>query len=124
MNDTIVETQYGKIQGTDLGPVIAWKGIPYASPPVGTRRFKPPQPPEPWPGIRDATAFGSISLQLPFLVANGTLEVEMAEPQSEGCLYLIVWAPRPEDHKSTVMFVVIARLVHRRSRAQSESVYA
>jgi len=53
MNETIVETHYGKIQGMDLGPVIAWKGIPYASPPVGTRRFQPPQPPGPWTGMRD-----------------------------------------------------------------------
>lgn len=120
MNDTIVETQYGKIQGTDLGPVIAWKGIPYASPPVGTRRFKPPQPPEPWPGIRDATAFGSISLQLPFLVANGTLEVEMPEPQSEDCLYLNVWAPRPDGKKRPVMVWVHGGALLNGSGSQSD----
>src|SRR5258708_6191531 len=120
MNDTIVETQYGKIQGTDLGPVIAWKGIPYASPPFGTRRFKPPQPPEPWPGIRDATAFGSISLQLPFLVANGTLEVEMPEPQSEDCLYLNVWAPRPDGKKRPVMVWVHGGALLNGSGSQSD----
>lgn len=103
MNDTVVETSSGKIRGTDLGPVIAWKGIPYASPPVGSRRFQPPQPPEPWPGIRDATAFGPIAPQLPWLLANGTLEIEMPEAQSEDCLYLNVWAPRPDGRKRPVM---------------------
>jgi para-nitrobenzyl esterase len=103
MNDTVVETSSGKIRGTGLGPVIAWKGIPYASPPVGSRRFQPPQPPEPWPGIRDATAFGPIAPQLPWLLANGTLEIEMPEPQSEDCLYLNVWAPRPDGRKRPVM---------------------
>ena len=105
MNDMIVETHYGKIQGMNLGPVIAWKGIPYASPPVGTRRFQPPQPPDPWTGIRDATAFGPVAPQLPFLVANGTLEIEMPEPQSEDCLYLNIWAPHPDGRKRPVMAV-------------------
>jgi para-nitrobenzyl esterase len=120
MNEMIVETYYGKIQGMDLGPVIAWKGIPYASPPVGTRRFQPPQPPDPWTGIRDTTAFGSISLQLPFLVANGTLEVEMPEPQSEDCLYLNVWAPRPDGKKRPVMVWVHGGALLNGSGSQSD----
>src|SRR5258706_11233153 len=103
MDDMIIETRYGKIRGANLGPVMVWKGIPYAAPPVGARRFQPPQSPESWPGIHDATTFGPISPQPPFLLANGTLEVEMSEPQSEDCLYLNVWAPRPDSQKRPVM---------------------
>jgi para-nitrobenzyl esterase len=103
MDETIVKTHSGKIQGADLGKVIAWKGIPYAAPPVGARRFQPPQPPEPWTDVRNATTFGPIAPQLPFLLANGTLEVEMPEPQSEDCLYLNIWAPHPDGRKRPVM---------------------
>jgi para-nitrobenzyl esterase len=98
-----IETQYGIVRGTDLGAVLAWKGIPYAQPPVGKLRFHPPQPPEPWAGTRDATAFGPIAPQSPFLLANGTLEVDMPELQDEDCLYLNIWAPQPAMHKRPVM---------------------
>jgi para-nitrobenzyl esterase len=101
--ESTIETQYGKVLGTDLGAVLAWKGIPYARPPVGKLRFCPPQPPEPWAGTRDATAFGPIAPQLPFLLANGTLEVNMPESQDEDCLYLNIWAPQPETRKRPVM---------------------
>jgi para-nitrobenzyl esterase len=103
MKNTVIETSSGKIRGTDLGPVVAWKGIPYASPPIGERRFQPPQPPESWAGIRDATAFGPIAPQLSWLLASGTLEVAMPEPQSEDCLYLNIWAPHPDGRKRPVM---------------------
>ena len=120
MKDTVVETSSGKIRGMDLGPVVAWKGIPYASPPIGERRFQPPQPPDPWTGIRDATAFGPIAPQLPFLVANGTLEVEMPEPQSEDCLYLNIWAPHPDGRKRPVMVWVHGGALLNGSGSQSD----
>jgi para-nitrobenzyl esterase len=120
MKDTVVETSSGKIRGMDLGPVVAWKGIPYASPPIGERRFQPPQPPDPWTGIRDATAFGPIAPQLPFLVANVTLEVEMPEPQSEDCLYLNIWAPHPDGRKRPVMVWVHGGALLNGSGSQSD----
>lgn len=101
--EPMIETQYGKVHGTDLGAVLAWKGIPYARPPVGKLRFCPPQPPESWAGTRDATAFGPVAPQLPFLLANGTLEVNMPESQDEDCLYLNIWAPHPDMRKRPVM---------------------
>jgi para-nitrobenzyl esterase len=76
MEKTVVETRFGKLQGVDLGPVLVWKGIPYASPPIGARRFLPPHPPEPWAGVREALTFGPIAPQLPFRVANGSLEIK------------------------------------------------
>src|SRR5258708_12501563 len=63
MSSTLVETQYGKVEGAEEDAVSSWKGIPYAKPPLGTLRFRPPQPPEAWPGIRQATQFGPVAMQ-------------------------------------------------------------
>jgi len=120
MNNRVVETSSGKIRGVDLGPVVAWKGILYASPPIGERRFQPPQPAEPWTGIRDATAFGPIAPQLPWMVANGTLEIPMPEPQSEDCLYLNIWAPHPDGRKRPVMVWIHGGALLNGSGSQSD----
>jgi para-nitrobenzyl esterase len=54
----IVTTKYGKVKGQDHDGVLSFRGMPYAAAPVGHRRFLAPERPEPWAGIRDATAFG------------------------------------------------------------------
>ena len=48
-------TNYGEIRGKKKEEYLAFRGIPYAKPPVGRLRFRPPQEPEPWEGIRDCT---------------------------------------------------------------------
>ncbi len=71
----------GQIQGavSDTDPdVMAFKGIPFAAPPVGDLRWRPPEPVVAWDGVRDATAPGPICMQ------PGTQE------QSEDCLFLNV----------------------------------
>ena len=55
MSDLIAQTRYGKVQGSEQGSISVWKGIPFAQPPTGQRRFRAPQPPEPWTGVREAT---------------------------------------------------------------------
>ena len=61
---TVAETRYGKVRGTEIADgVLAWRGIPYAKPPVGDLRFRPPEAPEPWSGARDALGYGNRSLQ-------------------------------------------------------------
>jgi para-nitrobenzyl esterase len=55
---TVVATRAGKVHGTYADGVHAFRGIPYARPPVGRLRFAAPVPPEAWDGVRDATEFG------------------------------------------------------------------
>jgi para-nitrobenzyl esterase len=71
--------------------VAAWKGIPFAKPPVGDLRWRPPVPAPDWQGVRDAAAFGSACLQ-PAPDPKGLYSNGMA-PTSEDCLTLNVWAP-------------------------------
>jgi para-nitrobenzyl esterase len=86
---TVAETRYGKVRGTEIADgVLAWRGIPYATPPVGDLRFRPPEAPAPWGGARDALGYGNRSLQ-PEL---GPPDPQ-APPMSEDCLYLNVTAP-------------------------------
>ena len=53
----VVETRYGALAGFTDNDVHAWYGIPYAAPPVGNGRWRSPQPPARWEGLREATAF-------------------------------------------------------------------
>ncbi len=86
---TVAETRYGKVRGTEIADgVLAWRGIPYAKPPVGELRFRPPEAPEPWSGARDALGYGNRALQ-PDLVPPDP----QAPPMAEDCLYLNVTAP-------------------------------
>ncbi|MEM7316411.1 MAG: carboxylesterase family protein, partial [Planctomycetota bacterium] len=78
-------TNYGPVQSTDSRDpsVEVFKGIPYAAPPVGELRWRPPQPPEKWSEVRTCDKFGPRSMQ------------KNERPgQSEDCLYLNVWKPR------------------------------
>ncbi|WP_075980000.1 carboxylesterase/lipase family protein [Bacillus massilinigeriensis] len=101
MSSTIVESIYGKLQGEKIDGVFAWKGIPYAKPPVGALRFRAPELPNSWEGVRDATSFSPVAPQpqseiMEFL-GNETLNMD------EDCLYLNVWSPGADDKKRPVM---------------------
>jgi para-nitrobenzyl esterase len=86
---TVAQTQYGQVRGAEIADgIINWRGIPYARPPVGALRFRPPEPPEPWAGVRDALDYGNRSLQ-----AETGPAVPGAPPTDEDCLYLNVTAP-------------------------------
>ena len=53
-----VATASGRVRGTSTGPAHVFLGVPYAAPPVGTGRLRPPRPVEPWTGVREATVLG------------------------------------------------------------------
>jgi len=87
----VIETVSGLVSGR-LAPsdsdVAVFKGVPYAAPPVGALRWKPPRPAEQWDGIRKCTRFGPHSPQPKQIIYAGR-----AGPQDEDCLYLNIWAP-------------------------------
>ncbi len=79
----------GKTATVDGVALHEFQGIPYAAPPLGPLRWKPPQPVPAWQPARDATAFGPRCTQLPLF---GDM-VFRSRGMSEDCLYLNVWAP-------------------------------
>jgi para-nitrobenzyl esterase len=74
--------------------IVAFKGIPFAAPPVGELRWRPPEPVIGWDGVRDASESGAICVQ------NGGQSVT----QDEDCLFLNVWAPRETSEPRPVLF--------------------
>src|SRR6266540_422113 len=82
------------------GKVKTFKGIPYAAPPVGPLRWKPPQPAAPWTGVRKATEYGARCMQAPIY---SDMIFHDAGP-SEDCLHLNLWMPAaPASNKLPVM---------------------
>jgi para-nitrobenzyl esterase len=87
----MVEIDSGRIEGRAADGVDSFKGIPYAAPPVGRLRFRPPAPVEPWTGSRPASAYGAEAPQDSGRV--DTLKGPSGLAQSEDCLTLNVFAP-------------------------------
>jgi para-nitrobenzyl esterase len=96
-----VRLDSGDLSGSLDRGVRVYKGIPYAAPPVGLLRWKPPQPAAPWKGVRDATRFGAECPQTQY--PAGSIYVRPTQPQSEDCLFLNVWTTAKPGEKRPVM---------------------
>src|ERR1700680_4486151 len=98
-----VKIETGTIKGKASGQVNSFLGIPYAAPPVGELRWKPPATAAKWTGIRKSTEFGARCMQGPiysdmvFRDAGG----------SEDCLTLNVWTPAKDDQAKLPVLVWI-----------------
>ena len=106
-----VQVEAGLITGffNERTGVTAYKGIPFAAPPLGALRWKPPQPAIPWKGIRECFAFGPSPMQAKpasFLFLGPEFVVPPS-PISEDCLYLNVWttADSPEDKRPVLVWI-------------------
>jgi para-nitrobenzyl esterase len=87
----IVDAPAGKVEGQQDGKMLVFKGIPYALPPVGQARWKPPAPMSRWAEVRKATEFGPVCYQPTTTVQ--TVYTRGPLPMNEDCLTLNIWAP-------------------------------
>ena len=97
----VIETKSGRIHGYCENGLEIFKGIPYAEPPVGNLRLRPPIAKDPWSDVFSATQYGNCSFQ-------GYTQLEdwfgKLRPESEDCLNLNIWTPATDNKKRPVMF--------------------
>lgn len=107
----VVKTQSGLVSGVynENTGITTFKGIPFATPPVGNLRWKAPQPVKPWEGIRECNHFSASPVQrtpAPFLMWTQEF-IAPKEPMGEDCLYLNVWTQGKTAGKKLPVIVYI-----------------
>jgi para-nitrobenzyl esterase len=90
--DTLLTTSQGDVRGSLVDGVRAFKGIPYAAPPIGANRFRPPRPAAAWKGVRNALTYGPKTRQPSYPPGIALLLNELTAGGDDG-LTLNVWAP-------------------------------
>ena len=95
-----VKVEQGRLVGTVEEGLTVYRGIPFAAPPVGDLRWKAPQPPAKWEGVRNAAEFGRACMQINQAISN------LPAP-SEDCLYLNVWTPAKAANERLAVMVWI-----------------
>ncbi len=93
-----VRTDAGLVQGVQADGLVVYKGVPFAAPPIGSLRWREPQPAKHWNGVRLADTFAPACLQ-----SGVSMPGETPPPTSEDCLYLNIWAPASHHKRLPVM---------------------
>lgn len=97
----VVQTGCGWIRGVREESVLVFRGIPYAQPPIGPLRFRPPHKPMAWGGVRDACSYGPAPMQVGSPI---TAQMGLEPPEvHEDCLYLNVWTPAADNARRPVL---------------------
>jgi para-nitrobenzyl esterase len=99
---TVAQTSHGAVEGELRANHIAFRGIPFAAPPIGKRRFAAPEPPEPWASVRPAREFGPSAIQGEAFAPGAAAE----GPTGEDCLYLNVFTPGLDGRRRPVMVFI------------------
>lgn len=89
----VARTTAGPVAGARLGGALAFRGVPYAQPPLGGLRFASPRPPRPWRQVRDATRFAPAFLQ------------SIDPASSEDALYANVWTPSLHGRRPVLVYI-------------------
>jgi len=97
-----VATSFGKVAGEAAAGSCAWKGVPFAAPPVGDLRWRAPEEPAEWEGTLDATAYSSQCAQQEI---SGVLGGSGSVIGSEDCLYLNIWRPQKEGTYPVMVWI-------------------
>ncbi len=98
-----VRVSEGLLAGEWRGDLRVFRGIPYAAPPVGARRWRPPAPPEAWQGVRKAAAFGAACAQPAY--PDDSVYFEPPAPMSEDCLTLNIWTPKAAAKAPVIVWI-------------------
>jgi para-nitrobenzyl esterase len=112
-----VTTKYGTLRGVQKTAYVFFLGVPYAKPPLGPLRWKKPEKPIPWEGIREAAACANRPVEegsLPgtFYHKEFFSDEDFLPPVSEDCLYLNIWAPADFNKASGDKKYAVAFWIH------------
>jgi para-nitrobenzyl esterase len=102
-NFCTVETTHGRVRGLVHSGIREFRGVPYGASTAGPNRFRGPQPPIPWTGVRDCFGHAPVSPQIPSDVGGDYVRLVQFDlnvalgGMSEDCLHLNVWTPGTES---------------------------